>query len=131
MRNLDSLLTSEMNQEEWQEFRRLWVARYTKKLVRYGYNLVTAEALAPGQFEDCVNFGGFAARDEDIRESRVMRPIKSNSLRRSRLIGPGKKCLYCDRGYGLHYAGCRRIKTTPLTETKKCPTCKGTGRVKK
>ncbi len=71
MRDLDTLLTHEMNKEEWTEFRRRWIDSYAKELVvECGTDLVDAEMVADVRFEDYIGQEGWTGRDEGIADSR-------------------------------------------------------------
>ena len=72
MRDLDTLLTSEMNQEEWSEFRKRWVSGYAKELViECDEDPEDAETIADIRFEDYVGQEGYTGRDERIADSRT------------------------------------------------------------
>lgn len=67
MRDLDTLLTSEMTQEEWTEFRRLWIERYAEELsVECDVPESEAAEIADIRFEDYVGQEGYTGRDEKI-----------------------------------------------------------------
>lgn len=71
MRDLDTLLTSEMSQEEWTEFRRHWIESYAKELViECGTDSADAKSVASIRFEDYVGQEGNTERDERIANSR-------------------------------------------------------------
>jgi hypothetical protein len=71
MRDIDTLLTSEMNQEEWTEFRRRWMDSYTNDLIiECGVDPQEAAEVADIRFEDYVGQEGFTGRDERIADGR-------------------------------------------------------------
>ncbi len=71
MRNLDTLYIREMNQEERDEFRRLWIKGYTEELtVECGWAPKNAEELAGHRFEEYMGQEGHTARDEKIADSK-------------------------------------------------------------
>jgi len=72
MRNLDTLLTSEMDQTEWTEFRKRWMDEYAQGLhIECGTDLVGAETIAEIRFEDYVGQEGYSMRDEEIIAGRM------------------------------------------------------------
>jgi len=71
MRDLDTILTSEMSQEEWTEFRRRWVESYAKELViECDTDPADATEISNIHFEDYVGQEGWTGRDERIADSR-------------------------------------------------------------
>ena len=66
-RDVTKLLTHEMNQEEWTEFRKQWIDSYTSELmIECGTTLEEAESVADIRFEDYVGQEGYTARNEDL-----------------------------------------------------------------
>ena len=73
MRDLDTLLTSEMTAEEWKEYRRRWIKEYAKELViECGTKPHEAAMIADIRFEDFVGQEGFTWRNEKIANERVL-----------------------------------------------------------
>ena len=71
MRDLDTLLTSEMSQEEWSEFRHQWIKDYIQEcVVECGMEKEDVETIADIRFEDYVGQEGWTMRDEQICMSR-------------------------------------------------------------
>jgi hypothetical protein len=71
MRNIDELLTSEMNGDEWREFRRRWIADYAEGLVvECGIKGVEAREIAEIRFEDYCGQEGFTMRNEVLLAQR-------------------------------------------------------------
>lgn len=71
MRDLDTLLTSEMDSVEWTEFRRRWIESYAKELVVECWaEQNDAEEMAEIRFEDYVGQEGWTGRDEEIAAKR-------------------------------------------------------------
>ena len=72
MRNLETLLTSEMTQEEWTEFRRQWINDYANSLVvETELGPEDAMQVAEIRFEDYVGQEGYTGRNEDILQARM------------------------------------------------------------
>lgn len=71
MRDLDTLLTSEMTQEEWTEFSNRWIQGYAESLtVECGMSAEDAQEIAGIRFEDYVGQEGYTMRDLQIADSR-------------------------------------------------------------
>ena len=73
MRDLDELVTDEMTQAEWSEYRKRWIAQHRHDLVvecGEDPNDPDLDAIAEIQFERYVGQEGYTARDERIRARR-------------------------------------------------------------
>jgi|TARA_R110002126_G_scaffold207623_1_gene354616 hypothetical protein len=71
MENLDNTPTREMNQKQWDQFRKRWINEWASGLiVECGMDEVSAKEVADIRFEDCVGCEGFAGRDERIYDKR-------------------------------------------------------------
>lgn len=71
MGGLDSLLTTEMDGEQWSAFRLDWIKQHEHDLqVESGLTKELAVVMAPIQFEQCVGQEGFTARNERISTAR-------------------------------------------------------------
>lgn len=73
MRDLDTLLTSEMTQEEWSKFREDWIAQYKNDLVvecGNDPNDPMLQTVAEVRFEDYCGQEGWTGRDEAIAWAR-------------------------------------------------------------
>ena len=67
MVGLDTLLTSEMDSEQWSAFRENWIKGMTTDLhVECGVAKEDCAEMAELQFEECVGQEGFTGRDEMI-----------------------------------------------------------------
>ncbi len=65
--NLDHVLTTEMSQGQWDQFRKDWIKSYAESLVtECGQNPVDAIDIADVRFEDYVGQEGWHGRDERI-----------------------------------------------------------------
>lgn len=72
MRDLDTLLTSEMTQDEWAQFRNRWVQDYAQSLVvECDMSAEDALEIADIRFEDYVGQEGYTMRDMRIADSRT------------------------------------------------------------
>lgn len=64
---MNDLLTSEMTQEEWSEFRRQWIDDYAQSMaIECDCDAEEAKDLAEIRFEDYVGQEGFTGRNERI-----------------------------------------------------------------
>lgn len=71
MRDLDTLLTSEMTPEEWTEFRCNWIKEYAEDIVtECGGSRSDAGQVASIRFEDYVGQEGYTMRDMLIGDAR-------------------------------------------------------------
>lgn len=71
-RDVTTLLVSEMDRDEWTEFRLQWVDTYiTEMMVECGATREEAETIADIRFEDYVGQEGWTGRDEDICAKRA------------------------------------------------------------
>lgn len=71
IRDITTLLTSEMTQEEWTEFRKQWIEQeVTGLMVECGMELEDAEFRADIDFESYVGQEGFTGRDERLADAR-------------------------------------------------------------
>ena len=71
MENLDNTPTREMNQKQWDQFRKDWIKDWAESLVvECGMAEKDAALVAVCRFEDCVGCEGFAGRDERIYDKR-------------------------------------------------------------
>ena len=71
MGGLDSLLTTEMDGEQWSAFRLAWIKDWTQGLVtECGLDADHASEQAGIDFERCVGQEGFTARNERISTAR-------------------------------------------------------------
>jgi len=70
MRDLNTLLISEMDQEEWTEFRKQWIDGYTQGLIAGNVPEELADDVADIRFEEYCGQEGYTQRDMEISDSR-------------------------------------------------------------
>lgn len=71
MRDIDTLTTREMDQEEWDEMRRRWIAEYSVDIVREcGVPEEDSQSIAECRWEDYCGQEGWTMRDERIHMKR-------------------------------------------------------------